>query len=493
MTMNSGNDAASGGLRIGWAQADITPESPVLVCGQFHARVSEGVADPITATALVLDSGDDHVVFVSCDLVCASEELRGAVRAQLAEQAPGLDPGKVVLHATHTHTAPEVRPRGAAAGYTTQDLGVELAVMPTMVYVDFAAGRIAEAVARAWRGRAPGGVAFGMNWAVVGRNRRWVDIDGASTMYGNTNTPRFSHIEGAEDHSVNVLATYDAEGALTGVVVNVPSPSQTIESLFVLSADYWHDTRVELRRRLGDSLFVLAQCSAAGDQSPHPIYEKRAVTRMLELQGRSEREEIARRLANAVEDTLAAIGGTIDRAPRLRHHVEMLDLPLNALTAEDIREALKEADVLERTYMEEMRKLEADPSLREQPRWYVAATRAHRRMLWFRGVAERFERQKTQPTLATEVHVVRLGDVALATNRFEYYLDFGMAIKARSPAVQTFLVQLAGPGTYVPSSRSVAGGGYGSIPASNPVGPEGGRRLAERTVEIITDLWSETG
>jgi len=59
-------------------------------------------------------------------------------------------------------------------------------------------------------------------------------------------------------------------------------------------------------------------------------------------------------------------------------------------------------------------------------------------------VLDRFELQKTQPTMPVEVHVIRLGDMAIATNRFELYLDFGIRIKARSKAVQTFVVQLAG-------------------------------------------------
>ena len=45
-------------LRIGWASADLTPQRAVQVSGQFHVRVSEGVRDPITATALALSSGD---------------------------------------------------------------------------------------------------------------------------------------------------------------------------------------------------------------------------------------------------------------------------------------------------------------------------------------------------------------------------------------------------------------------------------------------------
>ena len=37
----------------------------------------------------------------------------------------------------------------------------------------------------------------------------------------------------------------------------------------------------------------------------------------------------------------------------------------------------------------------------------------------------------------------KLRDVAIATNPFELFLDYGVQIEARSPAVQTFLIQLA--------------------------------------------------
>ena len=81
------------------------------------------------------------------------------------------------------------------------------------------------------------------------------------------------------------------------------------------------------------------------------------------------------------------------------------------------------------------------------------------------------------------------GDVAIVTLPFEYYLDFGIHIKARSQATQTFIVQLAGSGSYVPSARSMAGGGYGSIPASNPVDAKGGWQLAHRIVDVLESWW----
>lgn len=94
-----------------------------------------------------------------------------------------------------------------------------------------------------------------------------------------------------------------------------------------------------------------------------------------------------------------------------------------------------------------------------------------------------------------ELHVVRLGDIAFATNRFELFLDFGTRIKARSPAVQTFLVQLTATdkwsGTYLPSDRSIANLGYGGSVYDNEVGPEGGQVIVEETVKALNELWSE--
>lgn len=479
-----GNEA----LKIGWAQADITPEETVNIVGQFHARVSEGVLDPITATALVLEQGDTHVVFVSCDLVAIGEDLRPAVAQRLGPDGP--DPASIIMNATHTHTAPDTRVRRGAPGWEIGDPGVELPVMSEAAYLQFAAERIAAAVQQAWEGRAPGAIAYGIGYAVVGRNRRWVDIHGVSTMYGNTDVPEFSHIEGYEDHSVNVLATYDGAGALTGVIVNLACTSQETEGLFEISADFWHETRVELRRRLGEGLFVLPQCSAAGDQSPHLIYEKRGPARMLELKGRSAREEIGVRIATAVEEVLGWLGGTEEAAPGLAHETVTMQLPLRTLSEKDVRDALAEAEQWRARYEAEMRRLEENPALREEPRWYVAATQAYRRMAWYLRVADRFEEQKTKPNREVELHVVRLGEVAFATNPFEYYLDYGVFIKTRSPALQTFVVQLAGPGTYVPSARSIAGGGYGSVPASTPIGPEGGRAVAETTIATLLRMWA---
>ena len=70
-------------------------------------------------------------------------------------------------------------------------------------------------------------------------------------MYGNTNNEEFSNFEGYEDHSVNLLYTWDRKNNLTGVVINLACPSQSTENEYLISADFWHDTRLLVHQRLG--------------------------------------------------------------------------------------------------------------------------------------------------------------------------------------------------------------------------------------------------
>lgn len=478
----------------GWSEVDITPESKVLLTGLFFARLSEGVKDRLTATAWAIESGEEQVVFVGCDLICISDCLRDSVRRRVEELNLGVRPECVLLHATHSHTAPETRPPSEQGlNMTSRGIGVETDAMPVTEYVAYAAERIAQAVAEAWRKRIVGGVAYGLGTAVVGRNRRWVNAEGvATTGRLNRDTGKtFRHIEGYEDHFINLAAVYDRHERLVGLVVNIACPSQRNQMDFQISADWWCETRRELRRRFGESLYILPQCSAAGDQYPFIVHGQEAELRMLALKKRTEQEETAMRIADGIGEALPYMGQAIDWNPVLRHRTTTVRLPMGRLTEEDARKAEQQASELRIKYEQELRKLNERPELRSDTRWYQQASDAYLRSNWHMQVVRRYERQLAEPEarLAAEVHVVRLGDIAFASNPYELYLDYGLQIKVRSPAIQTFLIQLAGEGTYIPSPRSVSGGGYGSVPASNPVGAEGGQQLVEHLVDTLWQLW----
>ena len=82
------------------------------------------------------------------------------------------------------------------------------------------------------------------------------------------------------------------------------------------------------------------------------------------------------------------------------------------------------------------------------------------------------------------------GAVAIATNPFELYADYAVRIKARSPAVQTSVVQLtADCAAYLPTPRAVSAGGYSARIVDGVVGPEGGDVLVNETVKVLGEIW----
>ncbi|MEX2566191.1 MAG: hypothetical protein WD431_09635 [Cyclobacteriaceae bacterium] len=499
-------------FRVGWAMADITPGQPVLIAGQFHARLSEGVLDPVTATVLAMESGNGSssrkAILISCDLVGISDgtrssaNIRDKIRDQVGQLEPTLSPDQIIINATHTHAAPMV----SSIDKIEQVYGVSLekmasggdAIQPAE-YIDFAADRIAKATVEAWNSRKLGGVSLGLSHAVVGLNRLQALHTEKSVMYGNTNDPDFSHIEGHEDHSLNLMYFWDENRKLTGLIINVAAPSQVSEQSYKLSGDFWHDTRLELQRRYGNDIYVLGQSSAAGDQSPHVMVGGKAEERMQRLLGFEEdgtgrgslgqRKQIAQRIADGVTSIYPVMKEYIDWSPEFAHRMEVIQLSRRLLSMEDVAEAQREADLWQKRYQDMLDDIEKHPEKIKEPRWYKDITISHSRLRRGLVVKERYELEKKEPKMPVEVHVLRVGDAVFATNPFELYLDYGMQMKARSPAVQTFIVQLTGSGSYLPTKRSIAGGAYGAVPASTLIGPEGGRELVDQTLGLIESLW----
>jgi len=96
------------------------------------------------------------------------------------------------------------------------------------------------------------------------------------------------------------------------------------------------------------------------------------------------------------------------------------------------------------------------------------------------------------PVWLVESHFVRIGAVAICTNPFELYTEYGLRIKARSIATQTLIAQLAcDDGGYLPTDRAIKGGHYSAAVASGKVGPESGKLYVDYTVGYINGLWDE--
>ena len=458
--------AAAATLHAGAATRSITPDRPVALSGQMHTRIARKVESEVQANALALESraGDqvvEQALFVACGLVAIRQGIYERVQEELAPRIPDFDINKLILSATHTHTGPVM----IEGKYKI----TEPDVMPPSEYVDFLVVRVAEAAEAAWKGRRAVKVGWGMGYAVVGYNRRSYFEDGHHQMYGDLSVDGFRGIEGPEDHAVEVLYFWDENDALLATAINIVSPAQEVESRSAVNADFWHPVREGLKAKYGPDLVVLGWIGAAGDQSPHIRYRKDAEDRMREFRGLSRLEEIARRIILAWEEALE--GAQQDKRADLPlvHTTKAIELPERIVTAKEAGDARAKVE-----------KWSQDP-------------KHFRRAQWHQKAVDRYERQQAGEIIpyTMRLHTLRLGDVAIATNNFELFTQFGIQMKAKSPALHTFIIQLAGPGTYIPTPHAAAGGGYSAVVQSNTVGPEGGQVLVDETVGALKALWAE--
>lgn len=474
----------TGKLHFGWANESIVPNRPVAIGGQYHTRISGEVHDPISVTALALETrGEsgviDQAVMVSCDLCIVRRKTVEGVRKLVGKAIPDLDVEKIVISATHSHTGPalsdteetDFHPYDFVGSWAYRIPADQKNVMRPLEYLEFLERQIALAVMRAWQTRKPGEFSSALTHASIARNRRAVYFDGTTRMYGDTRDPNFSHTEGTSDDSLDVL-TFWRGNKVEGMAITVYCPSQEVEGESYLSADFWHDTRTLLREKYDDkSLFILPLNGASGDQSPHVQIDKTSTANMSARRKLVYRQEIARLIYRAVDDVLELSRSSKSTDVRLTHRVERLKLPVWRVSEERFAES---------TEIVEAGQGKLDQlSGPDYINWRVNRTMLARHAI-----------QDKEPYYQAEVHALRLNDLAIVTNPFELFTDYSSRIKARSPATQTMVVQLtADCAAYLPTERAVQGGGYSARIDDGVVGPPGGRVLVDESSRMIKALF----
>jgi hypothetical protein len=426
-----------GQLYIGWEVADITPDRPVALTGQLHKRISESVQDPLNATVLAIETkganeNREQAIMISCDVTFIRAQTQKKLQKIIAEKLSDFDASKLFLNATHSHTAPGFVDGEFFGLYDTSD---DKSVMKPSEFESFFIEKVVDAVMKAWKKRKPGGLSWGLGNAELSHNRRTVKFDGSARMYG-VNDPGFSNYEAIGDNKVSMLFFWDKSRSLTGIVINTATTAQVTDGTNFISADFYHEARENIKKKYGKDIFVFFQVGSAGDLTPDPheyIY-KRAENIMLKRKGVTARQELANRMLHAVNEVMPYVKNDISEKLIFNHTVAKVSLPVKE-----------------------------PPS----PPFYFV--------------------DNVDPA---EFHVIRLGDIAIATNPFELFMDYGLLMKSQSKAVLTLLVQLSCQHSgYLPTERAAKGGGYSAD--KYLVGSEGGYKLVDETVKRINELWKE--
>ncbi len=497
-----------GKLLIGWAEESIVPEKKVSLAGQFFERISNYVESEITVTAMAVESDGEQMIMVSADVVHCGEWQVALARKNFDSFGTGVDSRKLMIAATHSHTSHVMKPRETFSTPMESTTAIleefapsgkkyEKAVKPDDSVMtpedagEFVAEKIALAAKCAWENRAEALYANEFGRAVVGMCRRVSYDDGTAQMWGDTNTANFVALEGGNDSGIELIYTFDKNKKLTGVVANIACPAQILEQRSFISADFWGRTKAILREKFGNDIYLLALGGAGGDQCPRdlvrwvnpetPIDDPNVKRpHLIKHKGDPSMYDISgcnragKRIANEIISVYEEITELKSDAI-FEHKVIDLDLPLRKVTMAEYERAVREIEY----YMAKNQDKEA-LNFEDNAKMYVHA-----------GAIARYRKQQFTEIYPIEYHVIRLGDIAMVTNPFELFLDYGNRIKARSYAEQTFIVQLCcGAGAYLPTEKAEKAGHYSAYVTSGYTGHEGGDLLVRESIKEINEMWA---
>ncbi len=93
-------------FRAGAYAIDVSPlQLPVIINGGMRQRTSDKIVDRLHARCLVLDDGTAKIVIAVVDSCMLPRELLDHAKS-LASQATGIPTERMLISATHTHSAP---------------------------------------------------------------------------------------------------------------------------------------------------------------------------------------------------------------------------------------------------------------------------------------------------------------------------------------------------------------------------------------------------
>jgi neutral/alkaline ceramidase-like enzyme len=394
-------------LRAGCASFPITPPIPAIM-GGYAARQgpADGVHDHLWARAIVIEAGETKAALVVADILAAPRSLVRDVRDR-AGPILRLDPERIVVAATHTHSGPGIPP------YPPE---------PDPVYWPWLSAALASALAMADRDLEP----VRLGWGTAS----------AAGLGGNRRDP-----EESVDDTATGLVLWRNDGISKGLLLgHACHPTVLGPDNRLLSADFPGAALEVLQRALGPGTWTCFAQGAAGDISCR--FTRRGQTF-------AEVRRLGSILAGAGIDVMARAEPR-DGLP-LAVGSRTVVLPMRELPPpEAIRARVEEAEAL-------VRDLQANPTDSGSLRLAQSVVEG--------SVAESLHAERwDELEHEAEIVAIRLGDAALVAVPGELFESVGRAIRERSPFAPTLIVGYAnGYIGYVPDRGAYDSGGYEAV------------------------------
>ena len=414
-------------LRVGAAVVDITPEQlPVIVNGGVLGRTVGDVKSRLSARAIVLDDGRIRMAIVVVDSCVMPRPFLDEAK-QFAAQRTKIRPDRMLISATHTHSAPSIMNCFATADPT---------------YVPYLRLKLVEAIRSAEANLEPARVGWAVtNAAKFTALRRWIlrpdrianDVFGnptvRATMHAGSNWDNVTGTSGPEDPDLSLISFQSHSGRPIAVLANFSMHYFSGEQ--GLSADYF-------------GLFcdgLKSQLEADPGESNPPF----VAVMSHGCSGDIWRRDYALKPADRYEPTIE------------KYSADMVTLALDAYHAIEYHDA--------------------DLAMAEQRMELQYRVPDQQRLQWARRIFEAMgdrQPENSQEAYAREqialhekqstevvVQALRIGDIAIATTPTETYALTGLKLKLQSPLPKTMVLDLAnGADGYIPPPEQHHLGGY---------------------------------
>lgn len=446
-------------LQAGTAVVDITPKMwPLALRGSFHPIIVDSARDPLHVRSIVLDDGESTIALAVVDSCMVHRDVLDPARAKASERT-GIPADHIMVSATHTHSAPFAN----AVHGTPEELA----------YQEQLENGIVEAIVEAAKNREPAQVGWG-SYDLPDEvfNRRWYLKPGKMppNPFGSTddkvkmNPPRgddwLEKPAGPTDPEVSVLYVRDGQGRALSVFANYALHYVGNVGPRV-SADYFGEFARLMEHRLprkAERFVAMLSNGTSGDINNINFPKPRPRRAPFEQIGM-----VASKTADAATRAIEGID-SFSAAPQLA--MRQREVTLNHRVPSE--------DLLARA-----RKL-TEPPLKTGERKTLERLYAERTLAL----------AKLPPTTEVVLQAIRIGDLAICTLPFEVLVEIGLELKEKSPAADTFVVELANGGYgYLPSPEQHALGGYETWLGTNKVQIDASEILSRNLLEMLAELF----
>ncbi|MBL8816285.1 MAG: hypothetical protein JNL58_09660 [Planctomyces sp.] len=443
-------------LRAGAVAVDVTPiQLPVLVNGGMTSRSLDSIGTRLYARALVLDDGMERVAIVVVDSCMMSKSLLDDAK-HLAAGRTSIRPDRMLISATHTHTAP------ASMGCLGTDVDT--------TYAPYLRDKLAEAIAAAesrleparagWATADAGDFTALRQW-VIRPDRMIEDPFGNQTvranMHAGANHENVTGEAGPEDPELSVFCLKAADGRPIAMLANFSM--HYFSGVDGLNADYFGMFCKGLEDRFGrqasdgkSSFVAIMSHGCSGDiwrrdytktEWPNPAIQDYTEGLL------SIAEHAVRNAQYEDESTLAMLETRLPLKYRVpdKQLLEWSQRIVESLEGR-LPQSTEEVYAREQVFLHEMQSTEV------------------------------------------VIQAIRIGGMAIATTPCETYALTGLKLKHQSPLNHTMVIELANGGDgYIPPAEHHPLGGYNTWAARSAgleVQAEG--KIAEAALGLLEQV-----